>query len=69
MLPVDLFDPVYGIVRKWVVDGYTRHRTPAQVIDHVIYRLEFLFQIVLLRTHYPLHRAFLLLVVSLLEPL
>ena len=46
MLPVDLFDPVYGIIRKWVVDGYTGHRAPAEVIDHVINCLEFLLQIV-----------------------
>ena len=46
MLPVDLFDPVYWIVRKWVVDGYTGHRASAEVIDHVINCLEFLLQIV-----------------------
>ena len=46
MLPVDLFDPLYGVGWQGRVDGNSRHSTSHQVADHVIDRLEFLLQII-----------------------
>lgn len=46
MLPVDLFDPLYGVRGEGWVDGDSGDGTAAQVTDHVIDGLELLLQIV-----------------------
>ena len=46
MLPVDLFNPVYRIIRKRVVDGYAGDVSPTQMVDHVVNRLELFLQVV-----------------------